>query len=73
MNQSQRAVTARLAKVMAMPARRFLRSRRVSFMASGEAGRACLVRGTYQSPILVQWRPPEGQVRELQVSLVRFR
>jgi hypothetical protein len=65
-----------VAKVMAVPARRFLHARRVSFLASdhGGAGRARVVRGTYQSPILVQWRPPaHRQVRRIQVSLVRFR
>jgi hypothetical protein len=72
---NESAVERLVAKVMAVPARRFLRSRRVSFMASGEAGtsQASLVRGTYQSPILVQWGPSERQVREIQVSLVRFR
>jgi hypothetical protein len=68
------AVERLVAKVMAVPARRFLRSRRVSFMASDQgADRAMVVRGTYQSPILIQWRAPERQVRELSVSLVRFR
>jgi hypothetical protein len=47
----------------------------VSFLASdhGGEGRARLVRGQYQSPILVQWQPAEKQVREVQVSLVRLR
>ena len=69
------AVERLVAKVMAVPARRFLRSRRVSFLASDDsgAGRAHLVRGTYQSPILVQWHPPNRQAREIHVSLVRFR
>ncbi len=64
-----------VAKVMAVPARRFLRARRVTFLCSDHvgAGRARVVRGTYQSPILVQWRPADHQVRRLQVSLVRFR
>jgi hypothetical protein len=72
---NESAVERLVAKVMAVPARRFLRSRRVSFMASGDAGtgQASLVRGTYQSPILVQWGPSERQVREVQVSVVRFR
>jgi thiamine phosphate synthase YjbQ (UPF0047 family) len=64
-----------MAKVMAVPARRLLRSRRVSFLASDQdgSGRARLVRGTYQSPILVQWQPAEGLTRRLEVSLVRLR
>jgi thiamine phosphate synthase YjbQ (UPF0047 family) len=63
-----------VAKAMALPARRFLRTRRVSFLATdmtGE-GRAQLVRGRYQSPILVQWGPAESQARALDVSLVRL-
>ena len=64
-----------LAKVMAVPARHFLRTRRVSFMASDPSGegRAHLVRGTYQSPILVQWRSSGRHLRDVQISLVRFR
>jgi hypothetical protein len=64
-----------VAKVMAVPARRFLRARRVSFLASDHSSsrRARLVRGTYQSPILVQWRPAHRQVRQIQISLLRFR
>jgi hypothetical protein len=62
-----------IAKVMSVPARRFLRSRRVSFLASDQGGgRPCLVRGTYQSPILVQWQPAEGQQRQVEVSLVEL-
>jgi hypothetical protein len=30
-------------------------------------GGARVVRGTYQSPILVQWQPAEGQERRLQI------
>lgn len=69
------AVERLVAKVMSVPARRFLRSRRVSFMASDDSGSgaARLLRGTYQSPILVQWQPSGGQEREVQVSLIRFR
>jgi len=64
-----------LAKVMSVPARRFLRSRRVSFLAAppdAEAGPARLVRGTYQSPILVQWQPAERQERRVDVILVHL-
>jgi hypothetical protein len=64
-----------VAKLMAVPARRLLRSRRVSFLASDHegTGRARLVRGQYQSPILVQWQLAEKQVREIEVSLIRLR
>ncbi len=64
-----------ISKVMAVPARRFLRSRRVTFLASDDddQGRAQLVRGTYQSPILVQWRPADGQARRLEIVVFALR
>jgi hypothetical protein len=60
-----------MAKVMAVPARRLLRSRRVTFLASDDEGLGAprLVRGTYQSPILVQWRPADGQSRRLEITV----
>jgi thiamine phosphate synthase YjbQ (UPF0047 family) len=63
-----------VAKAMAVPARLFLRSRRVSFLASDHDGarRARLVRGQYQSPILVQWQAAPGQSRRIDVSLYRL-
>jgi hypothetical protein len=63
-----------VAKVMAVPARRFLRTRKVSFLASDQraSGRAQLVSGRYQSPILVQWRPAEGQARSVEIAIVRL-
>jgi hypothetical protein len=72
---NESALERLVAKVMAVPAQRFLRSRRVSFLASDHSGegRARLVRGQYQSPILVQWQPAEKQARRVQVSLVRLR
>jgi hypothetical protein len=71
----QESVVERLiAKVMAAPARRFLRTRRISFLASDHSreGRARVVRGTYQSPILVQWQASEGMSRGLEISLVHL-
>jgi hypothetical protein len=66
----QSSVERLFAKVMSVPARRFLRSRRVSFMASAKsANAATLVRGQYQSPILVQWQPAERQERRVDVVL----
>ncbi len=61
-----------MAKLMAVPAQRLLRSRRVTFLASHDEalGRPTLVRGTYQSPILVQWRSAEGQARSIEITLV---
>ena len=66
----QSSVERLIAKVMSVPARRFLRSRRVSFLASTdqEVGPR-LVRGAYQSPILVQWQPAVGQQRHVDVVL----
>jgi hypothetical protein len=63
-----------IAKVMRVPASRFIRSRRVSFLAATEAGQsgARIVRGTYQSPILVQWMPAEKQERRLDISIVQL-
>jgi len=60
-----------IAKVMALPAQRFLRSRRVSFLAAGDGtqGPTRLVRGTYQSPILVQWQSAERRERRIDVVL----
>jgi hypothetical protein len=62
------------AKIMAFPARRFIRSRRVSFFAAQEPGAAAarVVRGTYQSPILVQWQPAEGEERRLAITIVEL-
>jgi hypothetical protein len=63
-----------VAKVMAVPAQRFLRSRRVSFLAAADAehSAARVVRGRYQSPILVQWQSAERQARRLHVVLVQL-
>jgi thiamine phosphate synthase YjbQ (UPF0047 family) len=63
-----------IAKVMSVPARRFLRSRRVSFLAApdSETGNPRLVRGTYQSPILVQWQPAERQARRVEIVLTQL-
>jgi thiamine phosphate synthase YjbQ (UPF0047 family) len=68
------AVEGLAAKLLAVPARRFLRmKRRISFLASDPdgSGRARLVRGTYQSPILVQWGRPRGRPASLKFP-VRF-
>jgi hypothetical protein len=67
----QSSIERLVAKVMSVPARRFLRSRRVSFLAAadGQRGGTRLVRGTYQSPILVQWQPAERQERHIEIVL----
>lgn len=63
-----------IAKMLSLPARCFFRSRRVSFLAGGDgAGSACqLVRGAYQSPILVQWQSAERQTRAVDVTIVEL-
>jgi thiamine phosphate synthase YjbQ (UPF0047 family) len=70
----QSALENLVAKVMSVPAERFIRTRRVSFMAGDEAkkGAAQLVRGRYQSPILVQWQPAEAQERRVEISVVEL-
>jgi thiamine phosphate synthase YjbQ (UPF0047 family) len=63
-----------VAKVMSLPARRFLRSRRVSFLAGCEcqSNAPVLLRGQYQSPILVQWQPAEKQERHIDIVVVQM-
>lgn len=63
-----------VAKVMSVPARRFVRSRRVSFLAACDPDHtaARIVRGTYQSPILVQWQAAERQERRISVAIVQL-
>jgi hypothetical protein len=48
--------------------------RHISFLATDPegTGHARLVRGTYQSTILVQWGRAEQQLRSVDVALVRF-
>jgi len=71
---SESVVERLVARLMAVPARRFLRSRRVTFLASDSAGegRARMVRGTYQSPILVQWQSAASRSRRIEISLSRL-
>ena len=69
----QSSIERLFAKVMAVPAKRFLRSRRVSFLASADAeGKSSLVRGTYQSPILVQWQAADKQERRVEIVLTEL-
>ena len=35
-------------------------------------GNGTVVEGTYQTPILVQWRQATGTVRRVNISLTRF-
>src|SRR5215472_12311834 len=62
-----------IAKMLSFPARCFFRSRRVSFLASCDGGTVPqLVRGIYQSPILVQWQSAEKQTRHIDISIVEL-
>ena len=64
-----------LARTLEVPASRFLRMRRsVDLLVSDGAtpGRGTVIEGTYQAPILVQWRAAQGGVRHLEVALTRF-
>jgi hypothetical protein len=63
-----------VAKMLSLPARCFFRSRRVSFLATSNDGasRPQLVRGAYQSPILVQWQSAEKQTRAIDVNIVEL-
>ena len=64
-----------LNQVVALPASRFLGMKdQISIPVSDResSGRGIILEGTYQSPILVQWkRSPEG-VRRVEATLVRF-
>ncbi|MEO5761765.1 MAG: hypothetical protein ABIR28_05565 [Vicinamibacteria bacterium] len=62
-----------LSRLIAFPADRFLRMKRgISFGVSETNGVPSLIRGRYQSPILVQWRNAERQERRVEVALHRF-
>jgi hypothetical protein len=61
-------------KFLALPASRFLRMKRSVSLLVSDQGRANpeIVEGTYQSPILVQWRKASSQTRRITASFVRF-
>jgi thiamine phosphate synthase YjbQ (UPF0047 family) len=64
-----------LARTLAVPAARFLRMRRsVSLLVADlpDGGGTGLIEGTYQSPILVQWRRAPRQTRILDVTLTEI-
>ena len=64
-----------LARVMAVPAARFLRMKRsVSLLLSdgGGSGTARVVRGVYQNPILIQWASAPHRRRTLDLTLTSF-
>jgi thiamine phosphate synthase YjbQ (UPF0047 family) len=64
-----------LARALAVPASRFLRMKRSIDLLVSDArhpGRGALVEGTYQAPILIQWRGARRDVRVVDVTLTRF-
>jgi len=65
-----------VARTLGVPAARFLRMRRsVDLLVSDsrEPGRGAVVEGTYQTPILVQWRPSSAATRDVDVALIQFK
>ena len=67
---SESAPERLLVRVMAVPARRFLRLKRSLGLLVSNSG---IVRGTYQNPILVQWAGTPNGSRTIDVTLTRFR
>jgi thiamine phosphate synthase YjbQ (UPF0047 family) len=63
-----------LARTLAVPASRFFRMRRSVnlLVATDDAGEPTIVEGTYQSPILVQWRTAPRSARVVDVSLAEL-
>ncbi|NIP57612.1 MAG: hypothetical protein GWM92_00965 [Gemmatimonadetes bacterium] len=73
---SESVVERLLNRMLAFPASRFLRMKRgisLPVMDEGEPGTGRIVEGTYQSPILVQWKKSHEGSRRMEVSFVRFR
>ena len=67
---TESAVERLVARVMAVPARRFLRLKRsLSMLVSDGDG---IVRGTYQNPILIQWAGTPRGCRSLELTVTRF-
>ena len=71
---SESLVERLLARMMAVPANRFLRMKRsVNLLVSDEGlGKGSVVEGTYQSTILVQWHRADRQSRLIDVTLTRL-
>ena len=72
----RRSVVERIVnRALAVPVSHFLRMKRQISLpvldVKGD-GDSVIPRGTYQSPIMVQWRPAERSTRSLDVRLYRF-
>ena len=64
-----------LARALEVPASRFLRMKRSVDLLVSDArtpGRGAVVEGTFQTPIMVQWRSARGGARTVDVALTRF-
>lgn len=75
MGLSETLVERIIDKIVAVPARRFLRMKRgISLIISDEHsdGHSRIITGTYQSPILVQWRKALKDRRKVEVVFTRF-
>ncbi len=65
-----------VARTLEVSASRFIRMRRSVDLVVSDAktpGRGALLEGTYQVPILVQWRPARRPTREITATLLRLR
>lgn len=71
---SESAVERLIARLMGFPAQRKLRFKRTASLPitsdAEHSGR--LVRGRYQSPILIQWQAADRGVRKMRIRLTRF-
>jgi thiamine phosphate synthase YjbQ (UPF0047 family) len=73
---SQSVFEKLLAKVIALPAEKFLGVKKnVSFLISnkGSNDTAKIVQGRYQSPILVQWKESPNSTRSLTLTITRYK
>lgn len=64
-----------LARTLAVGASRLFRmDRGIDLLVSDsrQPGKGAVVEGTYQTPILVQWRPAPQPTRQIDISLTRF-
>jgi hypothetical protein len=64
-----------VARALEAPVSRFLRMKRtVDLLVSDtqSTGRGAIVEGTYQAPIMVQWRPARQGTRAIDLTLTRF-
>jgi hypothetical protein len=72
---AESAIERVLSKALAVPASRFLRMKRsVDLLVSdtNDRGRGAVVEGTYQTPIMVQWRRAYRGERQVTATLTRF-